>query len=70
MANFSRLLWTAETLRQQEGRIDVEPMADARVSIRMRTGRDDTPQVFYEIANVFTRRTCGKSRRATTADWA
>ena len=69
MANFSRLLWAAETLRQEEGRIDVEPMADARVSIRMRTGRDDTPQVFYEIVNVFTA-TCRKSRRATTAGWA
>lgn len=54
VANFSRLLWTTETLRQQEGRIDVEPMADADISIRMRTGRDDTPQVFYEIVNVFT----------------
>ena len=54
VANFSRLLWTAETLRQEEGRIDVEPTADADVSIRMRTGRDDTPQVFYEIVNVFT----------------
>lgn len=54
VANFSRLLWTAEPLRQQEGRIEVEPLAAADVSIRMRTGRDDTPQVFYEIVNVFT----------------
>ena len=54
VANFSRLSWTTENLRQEEGSISPEPAADARASIRMRTGRDDTPQVFYEIINVFT----------------
>jgi hypothetical protein len=54
VANFSRLFWTIETLRQEEGSISPAPDADARVSIRMRTGRDDTPEVFYEIINVFT----------------
>ena len=54
VANFSRLFWAAETLRQNEESIDADPEADAGVSIRMRTGRDDTPQVFYEVVNVFT----------------
>ena len=53
-ANFSRLFWTTEGLRQEQGSIRPEADADAQVAIRMRTGRDDTPQVFYEIINVFT----------------
>lgn len=65
VANFSRLRWTAETLRQEEGRIDVEPLAAADVAIRMRTGRDDTPQVFYEIVNVFT----GDVREVSEGDY-
>ena len=54
VANFSRLLWTMERLRQQEESIVADPEAEAEVFIRMRTGRDDTPEVFYKIVNVFT----------------
>ena len=54
VANFSRLHWTMERLRQQEESIVADPEAEAEVFIRMRTGRDDTPEVFYKIVNVFT----------------
>lgn len=53
-ANFHRLMWSVERLRQENAIVHVEPGANARASFRMRTGRDDTPQVFYEIVNVFT----------------
>ena len=65
VANFSRLFWAVETLRQQEGSIGPEPDADARVSIRMRTGRDDTPEVFYKIVNVFT----GDTQEVSESDY-
>ena len=66
VGNFSRLFWTIETLRQQEGRIAPDPTADARVSIRMRTGRDDTPEVFYKIVNVFT----GDTQEVSESDYS
>jgi hypothetical protein len=53
-ANFSRLNWATEKLRQVDGELTPEPDADSHISVRMRTGRDDTPQVYYEIVNVFT----------------
>ena len=53
-ANFRRLRWSSEGLRSVEGSVREEPDADAAVTFRMRTGQDDTPQVFYEITNVFT----------------
>jgi len=53
-ANFKQLSWALETLRQEAGSIRTDPEADARASVRMRTGKDDTPQAFFEIINVFT----------------
>ena len=54
VANFSRLTWAVEKLRQVGDEYIVEPTANSRVAVRMRTGRDETPQVFFEITNVFT----------------
>jgi hypothetical protein len=53
-ANFQQLLWDFETLLQEDGTIRTDPEGDARVSFRMRTGKDETPRVYYEIINVFT----------------
>ena len=54
-ANYSRLEWTAVKVRWEGDNVVVAPDADAEVSVRMRTGMDDTPQVYYEIVNLFTR---------------
>jgi len=53
-ANFSKLEWTVEKLRLEDDGVVVVPEADARISVRMRTGTDDTPLKYYEIVNVFT----------------
>jgi hypothetical protein len=54
-ANYNRLEWTAVGLRREGGSTAVVLDADAEVSIQMRTGTDDTPQVYYEIVNAYTR---------------
>lgn len=52
-ANFSRLEWTVEKLRQEGDDLVVEPEADAGISVQMHTGADDTPLVYHEITNLF-----------------
>lgn len=54
-ANYTRLEWAAVGLRREDDTTAVAPDADAEVSITMRTGIDDTPQVYYEIVNAYTR---------------
>lgn len=54
-ANYNRLDWTIETLRQEGDSLSVVPQAEAGVSVRMRTGTDDTPLVYYKYTNLFTK---------------
>lgn len=54
-ANYTRIEWTAVGLRREGDSTAVVPDARAGVSISMRTGTDDTPQVYYEIVNSYTR---------------
>ena len=54
-ANFSRLQWTLDKLRQVGDELAVDPKADAEISVLMRTGLDDNPRVYYEYTNLFTR---------------
>ena len=52
-ANYSRLEWTFEKLRQEGDSFVVAPDEDAEVSVRMRTGIDDDPQIYHKIVNQF-----------------
>ena len=54
-ANYNRLAWTAENLRLEAENFVPQPDADAQAILQMRTGADDTPYLFYEITNPFTR---------------
>jgi hypothetical protein len=54
-ANFSRVKWTVEKLRQVGNDLVVEPAAAAEIRVVMRTGLDDNPRVYYEYINLFTR---------------
>ncbi|MCH6586899.1 MAG: hypothetical protein IH805_01085 [Proteobacteria bacterium] len=54
-ANFSRLEWTVEGLRQEGASQVVVEDAVAGISVRMRTGTDDNPRVFFRLADRFTR---------------
>ena len=54
-ANFSRIQWVVEKLRQVGDELLVEPLADADVTVVMRTGLDDNPRIYYEYTNLFTR---------------
>ncbi len=54
-ANFSRVEWTLEKLRQSGDELVVEPAADADLKVVMRTGLDDNPRVYYEYTDLFTR---------------
>ena len=54
-ANFSRVEWTLEKLRQSGDELVVEPAADADLTVVMRTGLDDNPRVYYEYTDLFTR---------------
>ena len=63
VANFTRLHWSVEGLRQEEaGPVAVEEV-DAEISVRMRTGTDDSPMVFYRLVDSFT-----KEREEVTED--
>jgi hypothetical protein len=53
-ANFSRLGWELEMLRQDGDSLAVVPAAAAEVSVRMRTGVDSTALVYYKYTNLFT----------------
>ncbi|MBI2505253.1 MAG: gliding motility-associated C-terminal domain-containing protein [Candidatus Latescibacteria bacterium] len=53
-ANFSRLGWVLEMLRQEADSLAVVPRAEAGVSVRMRTGADSTALVYYKYTNLFT----------------
>ncbi len=53
-ANFSRLGWEIEMLRQEGDSLAVVPAAEAGVSVRMRTGEDSTALVYYKYTNLFT----------------
>ena len=54
-ANLSRLDWTVQGLRQEEGGQVLVDDADAAISVRMRTGTDDNPVVYYQVVDRFTR---------------
>ena len=54
-ANFSRVGWTLEKLRQVGDKLLVDLEADAEMTVVMRTGLDDNPRVYYEYTNLFTR---------------
>jgi hypothetical protein len=54
-ANFSRMEWVVEKLRQVGDELVIEPAADAEVTVVMRTGLDDNPRIYYEYTNLFTR---------------
>jgi hypothetical protein len=54
-ANFSHLSWAVEYLRQLDDVAQVVNESTGRISVRMRTGLDDSPQVYFKIANLFTR---------------
>lgn len=54
-ANFSRIEWTVEKLRQSGDEFVVEPAAAADLTVVMRTGLDDNPRVYYEYTDLFTR---------------
>ena len=62
-ANFSRVEWTLEKLRQSGDELVVEPAADADLTVVMRTGLDDNPRVYYEYTDLFTR-----ERQVVTGD--
>lgn len=64
-ANLSELRWDVEKLRQEGDELSVEPGAEASVTVQMRTGSDDNPQVYYEIINQFTR----ERQEVTESDW-
>lgn len=53
-ANFSRLEWVIEMLRQEGDSLAVAPTGEAGVSVRMRTGADSTALVYYKYTNLFT----------------
>ena len=44
-----------EHLRQEDDAAQVVSESSGRVSVRMRTGLDDSPKVYYKISNLFTR---------------
>ena len=54
-ANFSRLEWTVEGLRQEGTDQVVVEDSDTEIAIRMRTGTDDNPRVFFQLVDRFTR---------------
>ena len=54
-ANFSRLKWTVEGLRQEGTNQVVVEDSDTEIAIRMRTGTDDNPRVFFRLVDRFTR---------------
>ena len=54
-ANFSRLEWTVEGLRQEGTNQVVVEDSDTEIAIRMRTGTDDNPRVFFRLVDRFTR---------------
>ncbi len=54
-ANFSRLEWTVEGLRQEGTNQVVVEGSDTEIAIRMRTGMDDNPRVFFRLVDRFTR---------------
>ena len=54
-ANFSRLEWTVEGLRQEGTDQVVVEDSDTEIAIRMRTGTDDNPRVFFRLVDRFTR---------------
>lgn len=64
-ANFSQLEWTVEKLRLEDDGVAVRPDAEARISVQMRTGTDDTPLKYYEIVNVYT----GEQQEVTEAQY-
>ena len=54
-ANYNRLEWEVAKLRREADRIVAAPDAAAGGTVQMRTGADDTPYVYYEITDLFTR---------------
>ena len=54
-ANFSRLEWTVEGLRHEGDSLVVVKDSDTEISVRMRTGTDDNPRVFFRLVDRFTR---------------
>jgi len=54
-ANFSQLKWMVEGLRQEGTDQVVVEDSDTEIAIRMRTGTDDNPRVFFRLVDRFTR---------------
>ncbi len=54
-ANFSRLEWTVQGLRHEGDSLVVVKDSDTEISVRMRTGTDDNPRVFFRLVDRFTR---------------
>ena len=61
--NFTRIEWAVEGLRQEEEGLVVVEDVDADISVRMRTGIDDNPLVFFRLVDPFT-----KEREEITED--
>ncbi len=53
-ANYGRITWGATALRQEGDRVVAAPEGDAGVKVQMRTGVDDSPEVYYQVVNRFT----------------
>ena len=53
-ANYSKIEWDFERLRREEDAVIIDSLANAELSIRMRTGADQTPLMYHEIVNRFT----------------
>lgn len=46
--NFGRLHWSATPMRMRNGEPEPDPLAKAHVSIEVRSGRDDDPNLYHE----------------------
>ena len=63
VANFTQLQWSVEGLRREEAGLVAVEDVDAEISVRMRTGTDDSPLVFFRLVDPFT-----KEREVVTED--
>ena len=66
-ANYGRITWGATALRQEGDRVVAAPEGDAGVKVQMRTGVDDSPEVYYQVVNRFTGEQAEVSRETLRA---
>ncbi|MBI2501710.1 MAG: gliding motility-associated C-terminal domain-containing protein [Candidatus Latescibacteria bacterium] len=50
VSNYGRIWWPQQTLRREQGALVAAGEPATAVAVRMRTGRDDSPQVFFRRA--------------------